>query len=176
MHRRSKERIVRVQGATSSIELSQGKSAIVDTTDLRLLAEYGIWLSSHGYVKARKLGSSRAGKEDYFHRIIISVPSNMQIDHINRNKLDNRKCNLRVVTRRENIHNVCLLQSNNKSGFRGVSWFKLMRKWRATINVGGKQKALGYFDDPAEAAVAYDEAVREYFTIEAPTNFWKPRS
>lgn len=59
----------------------------------------------------------------------------------------------------ESQHNRKLLQSNNTSGFRGVSYFKTNKKWRARIGIKGKQKHLGYFDSAIKAALAYDNAI-----------------
>ena len=76
------------------------------------------------------------------------------IDHINQNKDDNRLCNLRDVSLSVNARN-CKLQKNNSSGYKGVSYWAHRRKWAAQIRTEGKNKLLGMFDTPAEAANAY---------------------
>lgn len=82
------------------------------------------------------------------------------IDHINRNKADNRISNLRVVTKSENCENVGLSKKNT-SGFKGVSWNKDIGKWNAKIGHRRRRINLGYFSDLTEAANAYIKAASE---------------
>ncbi len=84
------------------------------------------------------------------------------IDHENRNPLDDKIGNLRLCTQGQNVGNSTLAVTN-KSGYKGVSWSLHMKKWIAGIGVNGKRKHLGYFDDPAEAHAAYMKAARERF-------------
>lgn len=77
-----------------------------------------------------------------------------EIDHINQIRHDNRICNLRNATRSENARNRGM-QSNNKSGFKGVCWDKSRNRWAACIRVHGKTIHLGRFSDAAEAHAAY---------------------
>lgn len=81
------------------------------------------------------------------------------IDHINRNKADNRLCNLRAADKRLNAFNAKML-STNKSGYRGVSLDRL-GKWVARINTGTEYKYLGRFDTPELAHEAYMRKARE---------------
>ena len=83
-------------------------------------------------------------------------PTN-QIDHMDGDGLNNRPKNMRDVAHQENLKNQ-RMQRNNISGVTGVSWHKRDGKWRATININGKRKSLGYFDDINEAAKAYRDA------------------
>jgi len=83
------------------------------------------------------------------------------IDHINGNKCDNRVANLRLATEQENQHNQSCPQTNNKSGFRGVSWHKWGQKWIAQISLNGKTKYIGLFNTAEEAYEAYLKAKRE---------------
>lgn len=89
--------------------------------------------------------------EVFVHRPITS--SEMVVDHINRCRADNRAENLRWVTARQNRFNSGLSR-RNKTGVRGVSFYKRSRKWRACITVGGRYVALGHFDTMSEAASA----------------------
>jgi hypothetical protein len=75
------------------------------------------------------------------------------IDHINQNKSDNRIANLRVVSRSKNMHNVNL-HKHNTSGYKGVSWHKPNKKWRAYIFLDYHQKHLGLFDKIEDAISA----------------------
>ena len=76
------------------------------------------------------------------------------LDHINRQRTDNRIVNLREATNTENCRN-SRMKANNTSGFKGVDWLKKHKKWRATIRVDRKQYHLGLFDTPEEAHAAY---------------------
>ena len=83
------------------------------------------------------------------------------IDHINGNGLDNRLCNLREVTQQQNIHNIRKPPKHNTTGLLGVSYYKAGNKFSAQINLDGKKKHLGYFDDPQIAHQVYLTAKRE---------------
>lgn len=83
------------------------------------------------------------------------------VDHINGDTLDNHRGNLRLVSHSQNCMNRGL-RVDNSSGYKGVSWDKKTRKWRARIKVDRKDKTLGYFDTPEEAYTAYCEAAPIY--------------
>lgn len=85
------------------------------------------------------------------------------LDHINRQKTDNRVVNLREVTNSENAQNR-LIQSNNTSGFRGVSWHKRDKLWYSRIVVDGKARLIGVFKTPEQAGAAYKEAALKMHT------------
>jgi HNH endonuclease/AP2 domain len=87
------------------------------------------------------------------------------IDHINGNPLDNRIVNLREATNYENSQNIYKPQSNNTSGFLGVTYMQKKKKWRAKIAVEGKRLSLGYYKSPEDAHKAYIEAKRKYHTF-----------
>ena len=76
------------------------------------------------------------------------------IDHINLDKSDNRFCNLRLATKSQNSANKTKM-SNNKSGYKGVSFLKSSQKWVAEIVKDGVRYFLGSFDDPIQAYKAY---------------------
>ena len=79
------------------------------------------------------------------------------IDHINRDKKDNRIKNLRISTKSQNRQNISV-QKNNKIGLKGVWLHAQTKKWCASIGVNGKNKHLGSFDSQKEAAAAYATA------------------
>ncbi len=88
------------------------------------------------------------------HRQILDPDKTEQIDHINRNGLDNRRGNLRIATPAQNVYNRGL-QDNNTSGFMGVVWNQSCKKWQAQIKVANRLKYLGVFINKEDAANAY---------------------
>lgn len=118
----------------------------------------------------RKDRASGEVLEITIHKLILPVKDGMQVDHINGNKLDNRKENLREVTHQQNQWNKGLYKSNT-SGYIGVSWRERDKKWRAQIKINKENRHLGFFDDPVEAARAYDKAAVEFFGKYAYLNF-----
>lgn len=100
------------------------------------------------------------GKKYLSHRIAFLITYGFlprYIDHINGQKLDNRLCNLRECTHSQNLHNQGI-QSNNSSGYKGVSWHKNTLKWCAKIEVNKVANNLGLFKCKHEAARAYNKA------------------
>jgi hypothetical protein len=84
-----------------------------------------------------------------------------EVDHKNGNRLDNRIRNLRVVNHAGNMQNQGK-RRNNKSGYKGVAWFKATSKWHAQIYANGKKHHLGFFDNVEDAAEAYALAAAKY--------------
>lgn len=97
---------------------------------------------------------------------VVFESENQIIDHINRNRLDNRKENLRKCTKKENLRNISL-STRNKSGYLGV-YLNKNNKWVAQIRVNQKTKYLGSFDNMEEAIKARLKAEKEYFGEFAP--------
>jgi len=85
------------------------------------------------------------------------------LDHINRNKSDNRIANLRLANASENAQNR-LKNSKNTSGYKGVTWHKRDEKWQAAITVKGKVLHLGYYANVEDAYASYVEASKKYQT------------
>ena len=106
------------------------------------------------------------------HRVVINVPENLLVDHINRNKLDNRKANLRPATTAQNTCNQAKRKSNNLSSkYKGVTWQRGINCWQSQIGVNGNTIYLGSFDSEIRAAKAYDRAARMYHKEFAVLNF-----
>lgn len=104
------------------------------------------------------------------HRLVALPGPGELVDHINRDPLDNRLCNLRSATKSTNGMNRGLNQ-NNTSGYKGVSWKKRRSKWTARVRVGRREVSCGYFIDPVDAAIAYDIAALRLHGEFAWTNF-----
>jgi hypothetical protein len=144
------------------IYLTQGKFTIVDDSDYKWLIEHK-WYFNNGYaVRGVWLKERQRMDMILMHREILKVPDGLETDHINLNRLDNQKCNLRIATTSQNQANRFLLK-NNTSGFKGVSWKKSHKVWSAKIRVNGKRLDLGYFKDKMVAVNIYNEAATKYF-------------
>lgn len=96
-------------------------------------------------------------------RYLLDADKGFHIDHINHNPLDCRKKNLRIATIGENIRNRKSKNSNNKSGYRNVSWSKDEKKWIVQLQVNGKNTRLGKFDDIHEAGQFAKEMRNKYY-------------
>lgn len=94
------------------------------------------------------------------HKILIDIPNGMVIDHINHNTFDNRKSNLRIVTKSQNQMNK-LPQKGKISKFKGVNWDKNLKKWKSRCSLNRKQYYLGLFEDEIDAARAYNIKAKE---------------
>jgi len=154
----------------------KGHFAIVDDEDFEELNQYrwrANWCEGTKSFRAtRDLPKDAKGKRYsvFMHRHIMNPDSDLQIDHINHDTLDNRKCNLRIVTVSENAMNR-KKRDDLSSKFKGVHWQRTRKKWRTRIKCKGIYISLGYFTDEIEAAKAYDIAARKHFGEFALLNF-----
>lgn len=97
------------------------------------------------------------------HRLILNPPDDMEVDHINRNRLDNRKNNLRIVTRGQNLQNQ-KVDKRNKLGVRGVYWREDKKLYCACLRINGKLKYLGSSRNLKEAENIAIKGRKKYFT------------
>lgn len=128
----------------------------IDIDDYERVSKHNWNVGSGNYIK-----SWINKKYIKLHRFIMNAPDGMNVDHINHNKLDNRKSQLRVCTFEQNLMNQKKYK-NNSSGYKGVSWHK-NKKWVAQIQINGKRKNLGYFETKEDAAEAYNEAAKNIY-------------
>lgn len=149
--------------------LTKGYAAKIDPIDSDLASFK--WIATRRGYAAR----GHKGRLQYMHRIILgrAIGHKLQpgeyCDHINGNALDNRRCNLRVATTSQNMMNKRKLKPG-RSAFKGVTWHKQNRGWAARITCDGKQRTIGVYETPEQAARAYDAAAIEYFGEFARTN------
>lgn len=145
------------------ISLTQGKLALVSLEDFDFLKQFN-WQYDKGYAK-RTVCNAGSKSNVYMHRVVLEqmgFKDFKDTDHINRDRADNRRSNLRPATRTENRRNIGL-QCNNTSGVKGVYWDKKSGKWRAHIRVDGKFIHLGFFDDLQDAISTRLSAEVKYF-------------
>jgi hypothetical protein len=119
---------------------------LIDEEDYEKIKEYAWWLK-RGYAFNTELG--------LMHRFLMKdqLSKGLEIDHIDRNRLNNCKDNLRVVTRQENMHNKSIYKTNT-SGHIGVKWNTKLSKWVAQITKNKKRIHLGVFDNLQDAIMA----------------------
>jgi len=145
----------------SKIPLSKGRYALVDLDDARRLGKYSWYYGFRGYAMRSKKMPSGTRKTVSMHREILGAKDHEEVDHINGDRLDNRRSNLRVLGRSANLHN---RGAYGPSGLKGVSWDKRKQKWRAEIGKNGKRAWLGYHNTKAEAEVEYRKASKKLYT------------
>lgn len=138
------------------ITLKHGEIAVIDDEDYPLVAGYKWRLNQDGYAVSHE--GTISPKTIFMHRLVNKTPPGEITDHIDQDRLNNRRANLRTASKALNSFN-SKIHSRNRSGYRGVSWHA--GKWRACIVVGGRQESLGRFDDPAEASRAYERRLAE---------------
>lgn len=133
------------------------KPFFFDLEDYDKIKNYSWSINKDGYIVAY---IDKDNPVCLLHRLIIKTDK--QVDHINHNKSDNRKYNLREATVTQNSMNKELL-SQNTSGVTGVDWVQHINKWRARIKANGKEIHLGVFELFEDAVRARKEAEDKYF-------------
>lgn len=144
------------------VELTQGFKAKCDLSDLDLVNQYKWYPCRQGnntYALTHSDTRPSVRKSISMHRLIMGAGKNEIIDHINGDSLDNRRCNLRFVTKRENAFNSTSRRGVSK--YKGVTFRKDTGKWRANIRFDMGRKCLGSFATEVEAAAAYNQAAIE---------------
>ena len=137
----------------------EGKHALVDSEDFQYLNQFNWFLHHSGAVVRNKRVSLNKYKSLQMHREIMGASDGKEIDHINYNRRDNRKNNLRICNRSQNARNQ-KLRVDNSSGYKGVYWNKEKGLWQAQMrNENKKMSYLGRFKTKEEAALAYNISV-----------------
>jgi len=117
-------------------------------------------LDAYGYVVLRiNARTFKAHRIAWFYVIGEMPKTDVEIDHINGNRLDNSIANLRLANDLQNAANSGV-RRDNISGVKGVSWHRRAGKWQAQINECGRRTSLGYFDKISDAAIAYQERAK----------------
>jgi hypothetical protein len=155
--------------------LTKGEAALVDDDVYEWASQYK-WVFDGRYAARRLPGPKNTNVKQYLHRQVVNAPRGIEVDHINGNKLDNRRENLRLCTRSQNSVNRPRTEKPCKSIYRGVSLYRSGTWWTAGIHVNKRKIHLGYFRDEIEAAHAYDAAAIKYHGDFARLNFPNARN
>lgn len=141
-----------------------GCEFLIDDCDIPLIKGKKIRLGGNGYIYANS---------DMLHRLIMNPPEGMFVDHINHNKVDNRRCNLRLVTPLQNAWNASKAKRSSQSchsKFKGVT--KGSKGWCVVFMCNGKYITDGSYRTELEAAVKYNElAKKAYGEYACPNEF-----
>lgn len=145
------KRPIRIEGDLAYIPLTKGYVATIDAADAHLVDGFN-WRVQ--FVKHLAYAVTGTLQVVLLHRLIMSAPDGVYVDHKSRDGLDNRRNNLRLATPAQNQHNQ-RTNTANRSGYKGVHFHKGGKKWWSQITVNGKRISLGLHDTPEAAHAAY---------------------
>lgn len=172
MNYKGPNKIISADGTTMKIEGSDGRPFYIDNEDYNLIKEYRWHTDGMGYISTNlTINNKYTARRIY--RIILNDKG---IDHIDGDKRNNRKSNLRKCTQQQNTFNSRKKNTKSprpKTQYKGVYWYRsgLTKPWMARISPNGKGIYLGYFKTDEFAARAYDIAAKKYFGEFARLNF-----
>lgn len=143
------------------LELANGGTTLIDAEDYDLVRERK-W---YGSPTSPYVRSQQQRKTIYLHRLILDAPAGVEVDHKNGNPLDNRKCNLRLVTRSQN-EQAKRARTDTITGARNVYYCPSMKNkpFRVLLMLNQQNIHLGYFGTLAEAALVAEQGRQKYFT------------
>ncbi len=144
--------IINISPKYCLLRLNKGEATLIDPSDAEWLSKFTWHITDKGYARYT---APNGGV--FMHKLILNTPKGMVSDHINGDRLDNRRCNLRIVTKHQNSQN----RAANKpisSKYKGVGWKIDNNKWQARIRINLKQYHIGLYDSEDEAAEAYNAA------------------
>jgi hypothetical protein len=155
----------------AQIPVGRERFALVDDEDAPFLSKHKWYEKESRHPRGTFYAqASIKGRTVYMHRLILGAAKGQIVDHINRNKLDNRRCNLRFCTPVENAWNAA--HPLGASGFRGVAREKRTRNsWTARLEHKGRVVYIGSYRSAEEAARARDVVARQLFGGFAVLNF-----
>lgn len=126
----------------------------IDLEDVDKVKDYKWSITGNSYIRNNKTGIR-------LHRFVMNCPDDKIVDHINHDRFDNRKSNLRICNNSQNQMNTSL-RKDNKSGYKGITWNKRKNKWMVRIGYKDSSIFLGYFDNLEEAIEIRKEAEKKY--------------
>lgn len=149
------------------IPLTQGKFALVDDEDYERINQWKWHIGGKGYAirteNFYKPCGRRTSRTIMMHRYILCVETVFHVDHINHDRLDNRRFNLRKCTRSQNLMNTQVRKNKSLSRYKGVARYARDKRWLAYINKDGIRHRLGRFEKEEDAAMAYNKKAIELF-------------
>lgn len=151
------------------IPLSNGKYALVDDEDYPALSQYKWYFHHEGYA-VRSFRKGTRIKQISMHRFLTNPPKGRQVDHINGNRLDNRRTNLRICTSKENGRNRTK-RLGSSSSYKGVYRHRRWDRWDVAVGSGKTRIWLGGFNNEHHAALVYDLWAVDLYGEFAKTNF-----
>jgi hypothetical protein len=153
-----------------TISLTQGREALVSDEDYEWASQWA-WYFHHGRAEryTRTTGGIYLHREVAIQRMELILHSD-EVDHRDRNQLNNQRYNLRIATRSQQNQNRRVFHSNS-IGLKGVAFHSQSQRWHARIRYRKNLISLGLFESAEEAARAYDRAARIYFGEFAVLNF-----
>lgn len=132
---------------------------LIDDEDAPLVNQYRWYVTKQGYVTTVLVTSGKGRQGIKLHRLLMNAPKGVMVDHINRNKLDNRRSNLRLCVRAQNQAN-----RENNPNTDGVSWDKRGNQWVVHVGNGAKRESYkGSFDDKNAALNCYNHYALEKY-------------
>lgn len=158
--------------AIVGIDLGDGSVVVIDEDAWPRLRAHRwhihVGHRGHKYAATNYKVAPRKFRYVRMHRMILNAEGGMDVDHINGDTLDNRLCNLRLCLHVDNTRNQ---RTKGSTSYKGVYLHKRIGRYVASIGAGEARKHLGYFDNPLEAAMAYDAAAVSIYGFFARTNF-----
>lgn len=143
--------------------------ALIDEADAHRVKDRGAWyILGDGYVGRIETAPNGSRVGLYLHRFVMAAQPHQIVDHIDGNRLDCTRANMRFVSTAQNNRNGA---GHGRVPLRGVCWIPDCQRYEAAIWHGRTKQSLGYFDDLQEAGRAYDRAALSAYGEYARTNF-----
>lgn len=136
--------------------LGNGKQFLFDECDIDKVEAYSWFINRYGYPAVK-----HKGKTILFHRLITDAPKGIDVDHLNGNRFDNRRCNLRLATRSQNMMN--RVYAKGKSGHRNVFWQSGCNMWEVCTTQNGEKVFRKFYKNLDEACRVAEEKHKEIF-------------
>lgn len=155
----------------AAIALNKGKWVLLDIDDFYKFSTFKWFISTTGYAKRNLKVEKNKWKGSFMHKEILPLKSNLEVDHINGDRLDNRRDNLRGATRSQNNMNKFIKTSKNTSKYKGVCYDKNRGTYNSKLQYNHKTINLGRYKTEEDAAKAYDKRAKELFGEFAILNF-----
>ena len=155
-----------ITGNGAALILPCGSTVRFDIEDYDIVSKFAWYKSPQGYVIAKTKGKRHDRRCITMHGVVMMRPDGVIIDHINRDRTDNRKNNLRYCSHSQNNMNAGKKKARNglpQSKYRGVSWSSRINKWQVVVRIDGKLKHLGSYVSELDAAAVASPYFKTHF-------------